>query len=75
MADRQEERSAFPFVFSNDGGGPGMTLQEWYFGVAMQGLLADGQTDDEPEDQIVDVIDDLTDRAWQIASAMIEKSL
>lgn len=58
---------AFPMVSDLMGHAPGMSLRDWFAGLAMQGLCADPTNHD-----LFDGHDDAAKSAFQIADAMLE---
>jgi hypothetical protein len=51
----------------------GISVKEWFAGMALQGLLCGRQQDLEPADMVEETIASIANRAWEIADAMVSR--
>lgn len=76
MTEHNDGGRAFPMGYHRDGNSAdhqGMTLREWYAGLAMQGLLAAGPTKSENPADPEDSIEHKTRHCVRLADALIEE--
>lgn len=64
--------SAFPIVFSDGSGSGGMSLRDWFAGMALSGVIEDHFSGKVQEDYSTDELaDGISESSYRIADAML----
>lgn len=71
MTDRQDGGQAFPHGNPTHGGDIGMTLRDWFAGMALQGLLASPRPCVPEEKPVTDYV--LASFSYTVADAMLKE--